>query len=239
MQLLIDFNGEGFINKIIVLASDADPNTDGDNPEVVNKKLDLENGGIGLHHRRLAAESWEKETRGVEEREVPGSVDSKRSEVTGSNPATITERDVKYIFPRGEYADDVGLFVENIRASGYVLERDRSGFSIDYPVPNGGFRVTVGWIAPPGEATGPGARDITLGVWHHRREVPKVVTEHIEKFLVAYTGFMGEFARIGRDAMGVHLPPPRFMECQFDAEALLSGLSHELKEIAETGRWDG
>ena len=171
MQLLIQITDKGSIRKVIVVPSDADTAADGDKSEAPSGKLDLYDDGIDLHQKRVA-ESWEKESEGVEEREIICSVDSKRQEDTGPKHDPITDRDVKYIFPRGEYADDVGLFVENLLTSGYVLGRDRGGFSIDYPVRKGGFQVTVGWIAPPGIATGPGARDITLGVWNHQNEVP-------------------------------------------------------------------
>lgn len=236
MQLFIQVTGKGSIRKIVVMPSDADTTADSDKSEAPNSKLDLYDDGTGLQHQTLVAESWEKGSEGVEESEVLPSIDNKRPDDTGPKPDPITDRDVKYEFPRGEYADDVGLFVENLLAHGYVLVRDRIGFSIDYPVHTSGFRVTVGWIAPPGELTGPGARDITLGVWNHQNQVPQMVTKHIEQFLVAYTGFMGEFAPIGPDAHGVTLSPQRFVECQWDADTLLSGLAHELMEMGESGR---
>ena len=229
MQLRIQINGKGSVIQIVLTPSGADTAAHGDESEALDSKLVLYDDGID--RQRQKGEEFD----GIEGQDIFRSIDTKPEEDAGSIHDPITDRDVKYVFPRGEYADDVGLFVENLLTSGYVLERCRRGFSIDYPVRKGGFQVTVGWIAPPGIATGPGARDITLGVWNHQNEVPQVVTEHIKIFLVAYTGFMGEFAPIGQQARGVHLPPASFLKCQWDAQTLLSGLSHELTEIAETG----
>ena len=152
MHLLIQINRQGSISKIVVVPSDPDTAVDGGQSEAPNSDTDLYGDGIGLQHQKPVAEAWEKGSVAAEHRESPGPVDSKHQEETGPKQVPITERDIKHIFPRGEYAHHLGLFVEDLLASGYVLVRDGRGFSIDYPAPKGGFQVTVGWIAPPGKS---------------------------------------------------------------------------------------